>query len=155
MKGGAAVPSHKRAFSKDRDLAASAGQKGGEATRTIGRTKISRIFRRQGRWAVVESTDGAPWPSSEREQDRRTQAKFLTTNSDGSSTWFPHGLLPDRQRGRKRGHDRHKELVKIAQESPEHKVLYDAFHTHVFSGPGHGVNKQPRPIRPVPASWES
>lgn len=30
-KGGASVPSAKRSFAKDRDLAASAGRKGGEA----------------------------------------------------------------------------------------------------------------------------
>ena len=32
-RGGAAVPGEKRAFAKDRDLAASAGRKGGEAYR--------------------------------------------------------------------------------------------------------------------------
>jgi uncharacterized protein len=36
-KGGAGVPSHKRSFSKDRNLAASAGRKGGEASRGGGR----------------------------------------------------------------------------------------------------------------------
>ena len=38
-KGGASVPSEKRSFAKDRDLAASAGRKGGEASRGGGRTK--------------------------------------------------------------------------------------------------------------------
>ena len=32
-KGGASVPGEKRSFAKDRDLAASAGRKGGEASR--------------------------------------------------------------------------------------------------------------------------
>lgn len=32
-KGGASVPAHKRSFSKSKDLAASAGSKGGKATR--------------------------------------------------------------------------------------------------------------------------
>ena len=32
-KGGAAVPSHKRTFAKNRDLASTAGRKGGEAFR--------------------------------------------------------------------------------------------------------------------------
>ena len=32
-KGGASVPAEKRSFAKDRDLAATAGRKGGEASR--------------------------------------------------------------------------------------------------------------------------
>jgi uncharacterized protein len=36
-KGGAAVLPHNRSFSRDRDLAASAGSKGGEASRGGGR----------------------------------------------------------------------------------------------------------------------
>ena len=36
-KGGASVPSEKRSFAKDRDLAASAGRKGGEASKGSGR----------------------------------------------------------------------------------------------------------------------
>lgn len=36
-KGGASVPSEKRSFAKDRDLAASAGRKGGEASHGGGR----------------------------------------------------------------------------------------------------------------------
>ncbi len=36
-KGGASVPSEKRSFTKDRDLAASAGRKGGESSRSGGR----------------------------------------------------------------------------------------------------------------------
>jgi len=36
-KGGASVPSEKRSFAKDRDLAATAGRKGGEASRGGGR----------------------------------------------------------------------------------------------------------------------
>lgn len=36
-RGGAAVPADKRSFSKDRGLASSAGQKGGEASRGGGR----------------------------------------------------------------------------------------------------------------------
>ena len=36
-KGGASVPGEKRSFAKDRDLAASAGRKGGEASRGGGR----------------------------------------------------------------------------------------------------------------------
>lgn len=38
-KGGASVPSEKRSFAKDRDLAATAGRKGGEASRGGGRTR--------------------------------------------------------------------------------------------------------------------
>jgi hypothetical protein len=37
-KGGASVPSAKRSFAKDRDLAAQAGRKGGEASRGGGRS---------------------------------------------------------------------------------------------------------------------
>ena len=36
-KGGASVPGEKRSFAKDRDLAASAGRKGGEASGGGGR----------------------------------------------------------------------------------------------------------------------
>jgi general stress protein YciG len=36
-KGGASVPSEKRSFAQDRDLAASAGRKGGGAARNGGR----------------------------------------------------------------------------------------------------------------------
>ena len=36
-KGGAAVPHEKRSFSQDRDLAAAAGRKGGEASHGGGR----------------------------------------------------------------------------------------------------------------------
>lgn len=38
-KGGGSVPPEKRSFAKDRDLAASAGRKGGEASRGGGRTQ--------------------------------------------------------------------------------------------------------------------
>ncbi|MDX5331436.1 MAG: general stress protein [Caulobacteraceae bacterium] len=38
-KGGASVPGEKRSFAKDRDFAASAGRKGGEASRGGGRGK--------------------------------------------------------------------------------------------------------------------
>ena len=38
-KGGASVPGEKRSFAKDRDLAASAGRKDGEASRGGGRTR--------------------------------------------------------------------------------------------------------------------
>jgi general stress protein YciG len=41
-KGGAAVPAEKRSFHRDRELAASAGAKGGEASRAGGRTLGSR-----------------------------------------------------------------------------------------------------------------
>lgn len=41
-KGGASVPSEKRSFAKDRDLAATAGRKGGEASRGGGRTRGSQ-----------------------------------------------------------------------------------------------------------------
>ncbi len=37
-KGGASVPDEKRSFSQDRDLAAAAGRKGGEASHGGGRT---------------------------------------------------------------------------------------------------------------------
>lgn len=36
-KGGASVPGEKRSFSKDRDLASSAGRKGGETSRGGGK----------------------------------------------------------------------------------------------------------------------
>ena len=42
-KGGASVPSEKRSFAKDRDLAASAGRKGGESSRGGGRTRGERL----------------------------------------------------------------------------------------------------------------
>src|ERR1700712_453510 len=38
-KGGASVPSEKRRFAKDRDLAANPGRKGGEASRGGGRNR--------------------------------------------------------------------------------------------------------------------
>ncbi|WP_394760584.1 general stress protein [Phenylobacterium sp.] len=38
-KGGASVPSEKRSFAKDRDLAAAAGRKGGESSRGGGRSR--------------------------------------------------------------------------------------------------------------------
>lgn len=40
-KGGASVPDEKRSFSQDRDLAAAAGRKGGEASHGGGRTRTS------------------------------------------------------------------------------------------------------------------
>ncbi len=40
-KGGASVPDEKRSFSQDRDLAASAGRKGGEASHGGGRRRTS------------------------------------------------------------------------------------------------------------------
>src|SRR5690242_6783900 len=42
-KGGASVPGQKRSFAKDRDLAASAGRKGGEASRGGVRGRIREI----------------------------------------------------------------------------------------------------------------
>jgi general stress protein YciG len=42
-KGGASVPGEKRSFAKDRDLAASAGRKGGEASRGGGRTRPGNL----------------------------------------------------------------------------------------------------------------
>ena len=41
-KGGAAVPHEKRSFSQDRDLAATAGRKGGEASHGGGRNPGQR-----------------------------------------------------------------------------------------------------------------
>lgn len=38
-KGGASVPHHKRTFSRDRDLAATAGRAGGESSRGGGRKR--------------------------------------------------------------------------------------------------------------------
>ena len=38
-KGGASVPGEKRSFAKDRELAATASRKGGEASRGGGRTR--------------------------------------------------------------------------------------------------------------------
>jgi general stress protein YciG len=40
-KGGASVPDDKRSFSQDRDLAASAGRKGGEASHGGGRRRAT------------------------------------------------------------------------------------------------------------------
>ena len=40
-KGGASVPDEKRSFSQDRDLAAAAGRKGGEASHGGGRTRTT------------------------------------------------------------------------------------------------------------------
>ena len=40
-KGGASVPDEKRSFSQDRDLAAAAGRKGGEASHGGGRQRLS------------------------------------------------------------------------------------------------------------------
>ncbi len=40
-KGGASVPDEKRSFSQDRDLAAAAGRKGGEASHGGGRRRSS------------------------------------------------------------------------------------------------------------------
>ena len=42
-KGGASVPDEKRSFSQDRDLAAAAGRKGGEASHGGGRTRTAEI----------------------------------------------------------------------------------------------------------------
>lgn len=42
-KGGASVPGEKRSFAKDRDLAASAGRKGGEASRGGGRVALTNL----------------------------------------------------------------------------------------------------------------
>ncbi|HKT53993.1 MAG TPA: general stress protein [Caulobacteraceae bacterium] len=42
-KGGASVPDEKRSFSQDRDLAASAGRKGGEASHGGGRRRNSDV----------------------------------------------------------------------------------------------------------------
>jgi general stress protein YciG len=39
-KGGASVPDEKRSFSQDRDLAAAAGRKGGEASHGGGRRRM-------------------------------------------------------------------------------------------------------------------
>jgi general stress protein YciG len=40
-KGGASVPGEKRSFTRDRDLAANAGRKGGSSSRGGGRPPIS------------------------------------------------------------------------------------------------------------------
>lgn len=40
-KGGASVPDEKRSFSQDRDLAAAAGRKGGEASHGGGRQRMN------------------------------------------------------------------------------------------------------------------
>ncbi len=45
-KGGASVPDEKRSFSQDRDLAAAAGRKGGEASHGGGRSSASRTDER-------------------------------------------------------------------------------------------------------------
>jgi general stress protein YciG len=45
-KGGASVPDEKRSFSQDRDLAAAAGRKGGEASHGGGRSSRTAETRR-------------------------------------------------------------------------------------------------------------
>jgi general stress protein YciG len=45
-KGGASVPDEKRSFSQDRDLAAAAGRKGGEASHGGGRANRASENRR-------------------------------------------------------------------------------------------------------------
>ena len=45
-KGGASVPDEKRSFSQDRDLAAAAGRKGGEASHGGGRSSRTPETRR-------------------------------------------------------------------------------------------------------------
>lgn len=42
-KGGASVPDEKRSFSQDRDLAAAAGRKGGEASHGGGRQRLGEV----------------------------------------------------------------------------------------------------------------
>ena len=42
-KGGASVPDEKRSFSQDRDLAANAGRKGGEASHGGGRRRAGDV----------------------------------------------------------------------------------------------------------------
>ena len=42
-KGGASVPSEKRSFAKDRDLAANAGRKGGSSSRNGGRPSSTDV----------------------------------------------------------------------------------------------------------------
>ena len=42
-KGGLSVPSEKRSFSQDRDLAANAGRKGGEASHGGGRRRVGDV----------------------------------------------------------------------------------------------------------------
>ena len=42
-KGGASVPDEKRSFSQDRDLAANAGRKGGEASHGGGRRRAVEV----------------------------------------------------------------------------------------------------------------
>lgn len=39
-KGGASVPSEKRSFARNRDLAVTAGRKGGEISRGVGRNRL-------------------------------------------------------------------------------------------------------------------
>lgn len=39
-KGGASVPSEKRSFACNRDLAVTAGRKGGEISRSVGRSRL-------------------------------------------------------------------------------------------------------------------
>lgn len=48
----------------------------------------------------------------------------------------------------KRGHSREAFLRAIAQESEEHKRLWEQFNNYAFSGPGFGTEKAPKPVRP-------
>ncbi len=42
-KGGASVPSEKRSFARNRDLAVTAGRKGGEISRGVGHNRLREV----------------------------------------------------------------------------------------------------------------
>jgi general stress protein YciG len=56
IKGGGSVPPEKRSFAKDKTLAASAGKKGGEASRGGGRMKAQAQAKREA--ADAQKWDG-------------------------------------------------------------------------------------------------
>jgi hypothetical protein len=46
---------------------------------------------------------------------------------------------------RKAGEEKESHLKQIAEQSPEHKQLFENYHEHMFSGPSFGTQKHPKP----------
>lgn len=49
----------------------------------------------------------------------------------------------------RKGREETARLTGIANQSPEHKALMDAFRDHYFSGESWGTEKKPKPERPA------
>lgn len=47
-----------------------------------------------------------------------------------------------------RGKRDHEKIEAIANQSPEHKKLFEDFKKHMSSGPAYGTERLPRPERP-------